>query len=82
MANVEYELYQVRPAVGDDGMFYYTECGNRIYHTGNDPMLYHNKICPKCMYEKPDHEVVLIFAGSPYADKIRKERGNKPWETH
>ena len=74
MWETKYELYQTTPSVEGSGMFYFTECGNMMYHIGNDPMIYHNKICPKCMYENPYTTVILILAGTPEGKKIYKER--------
>ena len=42
------EYYTTRDSINNEGIFFYTECGNRMYNINKDRYLYNNKICPKC----------------------------------
>lgn len=61
----EFETYQYAPEHHGRGMFYYTDCGNRMYSIRDD-MAYHGRICPKCGR-------TLYIRGSEEAKKVMKE---------
>ncbi len=73
MSKIHYELYQITPDVSGKGLFYFTECGNKMYSTGNDPLTYNGKLCPKCLNE--GKVKMLILAGTPKAKELLKLRG-------
>jgi hypothetical protein len=60
--------YQYLEEAHGNGMFFYTSCcGNRMYSVYNDPMLYHGRLCPKCLLN--NKLVTLYLRGTP--DGIR-----------
>lgn len=69
---MEAETYHVLEEMHDNGMFFYTDCGNRMYSVNNDPMFYHGKLCPRCFWE--GKMVTLYIRGSDEANKIMEER--------
>ena len=63
----KYETYVYRGTWLNDGTFFYTDCGNRMFSVKNDPMAYHGKLCPKCLME--NKIVTLFIRGSEEAQK-------------
>ena len=49
------------------GLNYITECGNEMYHIGNNPMTYHGCLCPKCFWK--NKKVTLYLEGTDEANK-------------
>lgn len=64
---VNYETYQTTPSKNGEGIFFFTDCGNRMYYIDNDDMKYHKCICPKC-------RKTLLLRGTPEATKFIKEK--------
>lgn len=49
---IKEDTYQYLKEEHGNGMFFYTGCcGNRMFSIIKDPMLYHGKLCPKCLYQ-------------------------------
>ena len=71
---MDYATYQVTPAANDNGTYYFTDCGHRMYSVLG-PEAYHNKLCPGCMRE--GKQTVLYIRGSQEANEIMDERFKK-----
>lgn len=70
---MRYATYQATNEKHGKGTFFFTDCcGNRMYSVNNDWMLYHGKLCPKCMME--GKMVTLYMRGTDEADKVIEER--------
>ena len=61
------ETYQVAEECHGNGTFFFTDCGNRMYSIQNNPMLYHGKLCPKCLME--GKSVTLYLRGTDESNK-------------
>lgn len=59
------ETYQYREAVGGNGMFFYTDCGNRMYSVDVNPRKYHGRLCPRCLMS--GRQTTLFLRGTPEA---------------
>lgn len=69
---MEYALYQVTPEKHNRGTYFYTSCcNNMMYNINNEPMLYHGKLCPKCLNK--NRTVTLYYDKSEDAFEKRKE---------
>lgn len=56
------------------GLCYITECGNEMYHIGNNPMRYHGVLCPKCFWK--NKKVTLYLEGTDEAKKYCHNKHN------
>ena len=60
--------YQYIEEAHGNGMFFHTSCcGNWMYYIDSDPMKYHGRLCPKCLWH--NKSVTLYLRGTP--DGIR-----------
>lgn len=66
------ETYTVTPETGGQGMFFFTDCGNRMFSTG-DGMTYHGTLCPKCLIS--GKQVTLYIRGSKEAEAMNGQKG-------
>lgn len=64
---MQIETYQTTPEKNGKGTFFFTDCGNRMYYIGNDPMKYHGCLCPACFYK--GKQVTLYIRGSKEANE-------------
>lgn len=65
--------YQYSEEAHGNGMFFYTDCcKNRIYSINTDPMLYHNKLCPKCFWQ--GKTTVLYLRGTEDGIRVFKNK--------
>ena len=70
---MQIETYQTTPEKNGKGTFFFTDCGNRMYHISNDPMKYHGYLCPKCFMQ--GKQVTLYIRGSKEAEEyLNNER--------
>ena len=60
------ETYRFTPSSDGKGTFYYTDCGNRIYVAGRNPMRLHGRLCPKCFMQ--NKYVTLYLRGTKEAE--------------
>lgn len=61
--------YQYTEEKNGNGMFFYTDCcGNRMYSVNNDPMTYHECLCPKCFWN--NKYVTLYLRGTPEGIRV------------
>lgn len=55
--------YQYIEEVHGNGMFFHTDCcGNTMFNINKDPMTYHGKLCPKCLWH--GKQVTLYLRGT------------------
>ena len=73
------ETYQIIPEKHNRGMFYLTDCGNRMYYVDPDPMKYHGCLCPACFMKGKN--ITLYIRGSKEANMIMRERLGKDERT-
>lgn len=71
---MQIETYQTTPEKNGKGIFFFTDCGNRMYYVDNDPMKYHGCLCPKCLYQ--GKQVTLYIRGSKEANEYFRKRFN------
>lgn len=69
------ETYQITKEKHGNGIFFFTDCGNRIYHISNDPMKYHGCLCPACLYK--GKRVTLYIRNSKEANELLTEMENE-----
>lgn len=56
------------------GIYFYTDCcHNQMFHIGNDPMIYHGCLCPKC-YNLHNKRTVLYLRGTEEANRVLHKR--------
>ena len=69
------ETYQWCPAKGkNNGVFFFTDCGNRMYYAFNNPEKYHGCLCPKChrtLYVRGSEEA-RKFVSEPKRNNLDK----------
>lgn len=64
---MQIETYQTTPSKDGKGIFFFTDCGNRMYCIENNPMKYHGCLCPKCFMK--GKQVTLYIRGSKEANE-------------
>lgn len=68
------ETYRYTPSEGQ-GMFFFTDCGNRMYSASNDPMRMHGRLCPKCFMQ--NRYVTLYLRGTKEANAVIEAEGSE-----
>lgn len=63
------ETYQTTPSKNNNGTYFFTDCGNRMYSVKGGTA-YHGKICPKCgktLYIRGSKEAFEFFDKAFYS---------------
>ena len=71
---MEIETYRVTPEKNGNGIYFFTDCGNRMYSTKGE-MAYHGRLCPACLWK--GKLVTLYIRGSKEANAYQDEKLNE-----
>lgn len=65
------EKYFTVESIDGKGLYFITECGNEMYHIGNNPLRYNGVLCPKCFWK---NKKVTLKYSEPQESEDKNEQ--------